>query len=327
MRNKFLIISDYPLLELSDMEECLLVMENLSVRGFRGGPRLELDFNHLALMTRKIAEYHSAQFAMRILNDPKLEVLKSGITPLPWKSNSLNNVFEVIYRAAFDRMFSYLDANPEFHDTQEMREEVNLLREKFGKDPVSFLELFRQDDPAYSVIQHGDYNRNNVLFQYSPDNPETPTDLRMIDFQETRYGSPAFDLFFFYYMSSTSELREKHWDELLHLYHDSVWGQLKKILNCDDSDERLGPYTYDNFQKHFARFAFYGTMVTIHFLPWMDADPEEVKVVNDEFTRNMMSDKCRDLLLKLGGEVSDRKVALALQHACSRGYLSFIRNI
>lgn len=312
--------------ELSAIDECLLAMEDLSVKGFKGGPRLQLDYNHLTLMIRKIAQYHSVQFAMRIENDPMLETLKSGITSLPWKSQGdpAENVYEIIYGAAFQRMFDYLDRNPELINSPQMKEEVELLRERFGKDPVSFLELFREDDKAFSVIQHGDYNRNNVLFQYSAD---TPTDLRIIDFQEVRYGSPAFDLFFFLYMSTTPELRDKHWDEFLHLYHNEIWQHLKDLLKCTDSDPRLQPYSFESFEKHFHRFAFYGPLVTIQFLPWMDAPEEELEPLSSEFETDMKSEKFKSLLLSVGGDSSNRKIAQALQHACSRGYLSFLKDL
>lgn len=315
--------------ELSDMDECVLAMENLAVDGFKGGPRLRLDIDHLTLMVKKIAQYHSVQYAMRIENDPKLEAMRQGLTTLRWKipGDPKDNVYEIIYGAGFERMFEYLDRHPELLNTPQMKEEVGILRQRYEKDPVTFLEMFREDDKAFSVIQHGDYNRNNVLFQYSAEDPEKPMALRMIDFQETRYGSPTADLFFFLYMSTTVEVRARHWDELLRLYYTGIRENLKDLLKCDDSDERLAQYSCANFEKHFRRFAFYGTMVTIHFLPWMDCKPEEVELLSEEFTHNMKSDKCHQMLLSVGGDASNQRVAEALQHACSRGYLSFIKNL
>lgn len=305
-------------------------MENLAVSGFRGGPRLQLDMNHLTLMVRTIAQYHSVQYAMRIEKDPELDNLKSEIVPCQWRDPGQNsqNIFDVVYQAAFQRMFDYLDRNPEMYNSDRMKEEVGLLRENFYKDPVTLLERFIEDDKPFSVIQHGDYNRNNVQFQYSSSGGvEQPTALRMFDFQECRYGSPCFDLFFFLYMSTTAELRERHWDDLLQMYHRQVWQHLKDLLNCTDSDPRLDQYSFDNFQKHFARYAFYGAMVTIHFLPWMDCSTEEAEKLSTEFTNDMKSQAFKDILLIAGGDASNKKVALALQHACSRGYLSFIKDL
>lgn len=302
-------------------------MENLSVSGFKGGPRLELDMNHLTIMVRTIAQYHSVQYAMRIEKDPELDNLKSKIVPCLWRDpgETSTNVFDVIYQSAFQRMFDYLDRNPDMYNSPQMTEEVGLLRKYYGEDPIALMDRFIEDDKAFSVIQHGDYNRNNVLFQYG--GVEEPKALRMFDFQECRYGSPCFDLFFFFYMSTTAELRERHWDDLLQMYHSQVWQHLKELLNCTDSDPRLDQYSFANFQKHFARFAFYGTMVTIHFLPWMDCSTEEAEMLSTEFTKDMKSQKFKEVLLIAGGDASNKKVALALQHACNRGYLSFIKEV
>ena len=297
--------------------------------GFRNGPRNEMDFPHLKLMLKTISEYHATQYAMRILQDPMLETLKQELITLRWKEpeDSPKNLFEFVYPPAVERMFDYLDRHPEMCNTTQMKEEVDIMRSRFAKDPVALLELFREDDKKFSLILHGDYNRNNVLFQYSPENPETPISLRMIDFQEVRYASPAIDIFFFLYMSTSAEFRESHWDDLLRLYHENVWNHLKELVKCDDSDPRLQDYSYENFLKHFKRFAFYGAMVAIQFLPWMDADPAELEPLANEFTHDMKSEKARQLMLAIGGDEANRKVALAVQHACSQGYLSFLRDL
>lgn len=315
--------------DLSDIDECILVMENISLSGFKNGPRLEMDMEHLNVMLLTIAEYHAVQYAMRIVKDPMLEVLKRGLTTLRWKepAGSIPNLFEVLYPPAFDRMFDYMDRHPEIYPNEEIKKDIDLMRQKYGKDPVALLELFREDDEKFSLILHGDYNRNNVLFKYSDEDPETPIALRMIDFQEVRYASPAIDLFFFFYMSTSAAFREKHWDELICIYQTAVWNHLKEMLKCDDSDPRLQDYSLENFSKHFSRFAFYGTMVTIQFLPWMDADPLELEPLSAEFTRDMKSEKCKQLLLSVGGDASNKKVAEAVIHAASQGYLSFIKHL
>lgn len=315
---------------LSSIDECIIAMENMSVSGFRSGPRLTLDMAHLQLMLKTISEYHAIQYAMRIEGDPQLDVLKKELVTLRWKEppGSVPNLFEVFYPPAFQRMFEYFDNHPEVYTNASMKEDIELMRKRFGEDPVALLELFREDDPKFSVILHGDYNRNNVLFQYESENSNRPIALRMIDFQEARYASPAIDLFFFFYMSTTAEFREQHWDDLLRFYHDGVWRHLKELLKCDnDSDARLQDYTYDKFLGHFSRFAFYGVMVTIQFLPWMDADPKELEPLAAEIVRDMKSELCRKYMLAVGGAASNLKVAQAVQHACNQGYLSFLRDL
>jgi len=68
----------------------------------------------------------------------------------------------------------------------------------------------------FSVVCHGDFNRNNVLFRY--DEAGLPADVLLFDFGTPRYGSPALDLSFFLYMNTTQSLRESRLDDLLNAY-------------------------------------------------------------------------------------------------------------
>lgn len=44
----------------------------------------------------------------------------------------------------------------------------------------------------------------------------------MIDFQLSRYASPALDIAFFIYSCTTEELRAQYYDDLLKTYHDNL---------------------------------------------------------------------------------------------------------
>jgi len=40
-------------------------------------------------------------------------------------------------------------------------------------------------------------------------------------------------------------------------------------LTEDQVDELLQKYSFERFIAHFKRYAFYGSMVCMHFLPWL----------------------------------------------------------
>lgn len=307
------------------MDESILVMDNISSEGFRSGPRLQLDLPHFQVMMKTIAEYHSLTYAMRIAKDPRLEQLKSGLITLAWvePDKTKHNFYNTLYGIAFERLFAYVKRKPDSIQGT-MKQELNAIRTRFLDEPSAFLEMFREDDPLFSVILHGDYNRNNVLYKYNEETGD-PEELRMIDFQEVRYASPAIDIFFLLYMSSTPELRESHWDELIKLYHSTIITNLVLMLDCkDETDPRLEPYSYANFQRHFARFAFYGMLVTLQFLPWMDSPNHECEALSAEFERDMTSEKFRVLATEIGGDSSNEKVIQGIQHASKMGYLKFL---
>ncbi|KAL9698468.1 hypothetical protein quinque_001909 [Culex quinquefasciatus] len=174
---------------------------------------------------------------------------------------------------------------------------------------------------GFSVILHGDYNRNNVLFKYENDKP---VDIRMFDFQENRYGTPAIDLIFFMCMSMPTGLRERFWYPLLEQYHDSLMSTLQDILKCDVNDPRLKPYSYDNFKKHLQRYGMYGGMIAVHFLPWMICPEEECAQLAFHFANDMYSPEMKHWLNIAGGDAVDIRLTEVFRHLSVQGYLDIV---
>lgn len=81
---------------------------------------------------------------------------------------------------------------------------------------VTLRRALEPSEPT-SVLCHGDFNRNNMLFRYDGDTGR-PTDVLLFDFGTPRYGSPALDLSFMLYMNTSRQLRDRQWDELLDIY-------------------------------------------------------------------------------------------------------------
>jgi Ecdysteroid kinase-like family len=232
--------------ELSTIDEAVLVLENLTPKGYRSGPKLNLDEPHLMLMVKTIARYHSLTYALRVVKDPMLDQLIAGIKPLRFvEPNGANNLYTAVYKIAMDRLFDFLDKSPEYLTDPKFAKDLEKFRTKYGSAPLELMETFRSDEQPFSVILHGDYNRNNVLFKYEqPDGFENPIDMKMIDFQEIRYGSPALDLSFFMFMNIHQDLRPKVWEKLLKCYHETMFQSLVSVVGCDANDERLFPYRF-----------------------------------------------------------------------------------
>lgn len=322
-----LYFGDYNLYpSLSDTYESILAVENLKVLGFRNGPRLELDKQHIFMMTKTIAEYHSLTYAMRINKDPKLWELKKGIKPLPFNEpDGSKNIFYIIYRIGLDRFFEYLDRSPEHQEPEQFRQDMEVLRKKFMENPTDIMDRMMVDDKAWSVILHGDYNRNNIMFKYEKETGyENPLELRMIDFQLIRYGSPACDISFYLYFNMTPELREEIWDDVLKYYHDNLIASLATILHVPKFDHMLKGYSYENFLKHISNHMFYGTMICFHFLPWMMCSEEECNKLSGLFEKDMLSKEFYDYGLIAGGDEPNLRMTLAAKHASSKGYTKFL---
>ncbi|XP_058452726.1 uncharacterized protein LOC131431180 [Malaya genurostris] len=305
----------------SNQYETILVMENISFDGFKSGPRNDLDEDHLILMAKKIAQFHACTYAMRLTNDKHLDQLIQGITPLNYvDGDKIFHSYAVLFRLGLDRIFQYLEKHPNLLDSKQFKLDMTNLKNKYAKEPIHLMQKFLKRD-EYSVILHGDYNRNNVLFKYENGKP---TDLRMIDFQENRYGTPSIDLTFFMCMSMPTGLRERLWNPLLKQYHDSLIMTLTGILKCKPDDQRLEPYTFENFQKHLSKFGLYGGIVAAHFLPWMICPEEECAQLSFHFAKDLNSPEMKHWTMVCGGEAVDKRLVEIFRHLSQQGYFSIL---
>ncbi|XP_062563763.1 uncharacterized protein LOC134226790 [Armigeres subalbatus] len=305
----------------SSMYETILVMENMTMDGFKNGPRNDLDEAHLTLMAKRIAEFHACTYALKIMDEESINTLVEGIIPLNFiKDGQLFKSYAAMFRNGLERIFGYIDEHPEHYNSEQFKTDMAELRSKYGKEPIRLMQKFLQRD-EYSVILHGDYNRNNVLFKYENGNP---VDIRMFDFQENRYATPSIDLTFFMCMSMVTGFREQFWTALLKCYHGSLIDTLIDILKCDKNDPRLETYSYNNFMDHMKKFGLYGAMVAGHFLPWMLGSKEECALLAEASWRDIESAEMKHLTMVAGGEAVTKRLVEIFQHMSELGYFSIV---
>lgn len=95
-----------------------------------------------------------------------------------------------------------------------------------------------------ACILHGDYWTNNFMFHY--DDAGKPDSLKMVDYQIARLGHPLNELLFFFYTSTTTEMRSEHMICLFHIYFDT----LKKDLELLDVDLE---YSFEDFLQEYKK--------------------------------------------------------------------------
>lgn len=317
--------ADYKIIpELGDDKETILALENLKPSGYRLGPRIDLDEKHLRMMIKHIAPFHAVNYAMRIKGDPMLKTLKDGMIPLSFLQQDGIEMesYKILYTIALERFFNLAEKKKSFQENKEFMEMLKKFKSQSLDRPMILMQKFLEIDDVFSIIAHGDYNRNNVLFQYDQvEGYDDPKCIKMIDFQETRYATPAVDLAFFMYMNMHASLRPLIWDSLLELYHETLTTSLSDILKCQKDDARLAPYSFDNFLNHFKKFAFYGTMVGIHFIPWMACPEDQCQRMSDLFENDIRSPELRQLAQVCGGADVDERITSHVLHAFEKGYM------
>ncbi|XP_049311898.1 uncharacterized protein LOC105228483 isoform X1 [Bactrocera dorsalis] len=328
------------------VRESVLVLEHLKPRGYVLGPRLYLTREHLLPMCRTIGQYHAISYALRLIDPTQLESLKSEIVTLPFINDAdprdaQDNFYRYLYRAAFDRFYDFFDRKIDGNtfdkqnaDDLKLIERLRDLRAKYIEEPTRLLEKIRtgvvvnEQDKHFGAILHGDYNRNNVLFRYEAQEAgdtvaSKVADVKMIDFQEMRYGSPCLDLSFFMYMNTTEETRDAIWQEMLQTYHTNMFNTLQAAVkgNASVDAAQLATYSFEAFQAHFKRYAFYGVMICLHFLPWMLSSEEECAKISHLFETNLRGEEFHRVSIEIGGDEVNMRLLAVLRHACKMGYM------
>jgi hypothetical protein len=90
-------------------------------------------------------------------------------------------------------------------------------------------ELVKPNSP-FSIPNHGDAWGPNFLYRYDTADKNRPSDIRLLDFQLMRLGTPILDMLFFLYSVTTYEERDNGgWDKILKHYHDSVCSAISSL--------------------------------------------------------------------------------------------------
>jgi len=160
----------------------------------------------------------------------------------------------------------------------------------------------------FSVVCHGDFNRNNVLFRY--DEVGLPADVLLFDFGTPRYGSPALDLSFFLYMNTTQSLRESRLDDLLNAYCLTLAESVPFGVRVPNKAE---------LDSEMSKCAFLGLAHALFFLPHqLDSDATYPEGMDEEETT--------EWLLQLGGDTATDRVADLVQHTVDMEYTNVLRS-
>lgn len=183
-----------------------------------------------------LGQYHALSFALRDKNPEEFKRLGNIL-----KETYYHDKFRTWYAGFLKGMILVgSDAvSKEYGGTL-----VEKKMQEFVGDESKFYNTLsdlcaRQNE--YSVFCHGDCWMPNFLISYQEINGEKiPAQIKIIDYQLARLASPATDISFFIYSCTLQDLREKHYDELIKIYHESLSDLLIK-LNCNP--QKLFPFT------------------------------------------------------------------------------------
>lgn len=203
--------------------ECL-ILEDLGVDNFVMLDRLtdEITADHVKLVMRALGKFHALSFALKDQQPEKFKELSSQLV-------------EIFYRVDNENIRKFLDP---------FGPGVIKLAESMGDDHITekIRELFTGDmcqkladlvdgshAEPYAVIGHSDCWNNNTLFKF--DENHNPVEMRLLDFQISRYVSPVYDLIHYIFNCTQKELRDQHYEDFLKVYHSSLSDHLERYIN------------------------------------------------------------------------------------------------
>lgn len=280
-------LNAFPELLTSDMEiPEVLIMADMKARGYVMRNRTEfLDLNHVELVMKEYGKFHGLFYALKELRPEESQKLYEAMPEnffskmdfdSPAASKSVDSSNEKVMKALL----------PEDVKARERFEE-------YTKDTMK--KIIKTLEPTaagkYAVINHGDSWVNNMLFLYDKTGSvqsQPPSQVCLLDFQLSRIASPALDLSYFIFTCTDKKLREKHFDDMLKLYHNAMRDLLKGFsLDVDDF------LTLPELHQQMRLFSLFGIHMTIGVTHLMLSDQEEIpdfqnmKINDDDLEETM----------------------------------------
>lgn len=203
-----------------------LVLEDLRSKKLSNINRLKgFNMKQMHCVLEKLAEFHAASAVLQQRNGAYPEDFQRIYLPANYNRSKSYQARVQSYKKA---MAQWGFSNPEQYISRIVSEELliifcTLKSALFSLQPTadqfvqSAARCFQNDPQEFKVLNHGDLWSGNILLSNSL--ACDIKDLRFVDFQRCKWGSPAQDLWELIICSSHHSLRIKHFDYFVRIYH------------------------------------------------------------------------------------------------------------
>lgn len=256
--------------------EFYIVMEDIRQRQFKLHDRNQpLRMEHVRILFEQLGRFHGLSFAMRDQQPELFQSLADGLTGDIWLQMTDEEFMRKMITAGYDSALSMLKSDR--HLTCIKRLRAGWLHE--------WRRCLRKGAAGrWTVIGHGDCWNNNLMFSGSEGDP---TEIRILDWQQTRFGSPMLDVMYFLFTSTDRQLRDQHMEQLLADYHRAC---STLIRACGSDAERL--FSFADVRQQIKEFGVHGFSLAPMFVGIMVSRSENINDV-DEYA-NAMAEQIRN---------------------------------
>lgn len=235
--------------------ERMLVFHDLKSLNFTMANRQTgLDFNHCALIMKKIGKFHAASMPYSETNKDVLDKYFHFNMFNPALENHTDCI-SVIFENGLKTLISVAEETWTDFDPK-ILEKLKLLLPVY----VTKLEacLTQKFDDGFKVLNHGDLWCNNMLFKYNKQSGIVE-DVVFVDYQISYYSSPGIDLNYAISNCPDLETRDRT-NELIDIYYSSLKETLQSI-------EYSRIPTLADVQHEIKRMEFFSLVSVISILP------------------------------------------------------------
>ncbi|KAK9512710.1 hypothetical protein O3M35_001075 [Rhynocoris fuscipes] len=231
----------------------LIVLDDLAKYGYIMVDRTKgLDWKHSELVVRGLAKFHAITAILYQKGLINMDIYQNHIYSK--ENTSLIRIQRKCYEMLAREMETKWGTGWKAM-SYKIRDEIVPNINKLIKKLTEF------DKSKFNALCHGDFWVNNVLFKYGLDGV-TPISIKLLDFQQSYFNSPAFDLKHFLATSISMELRNVHENRLTQMYYDSLMKELESYKYDGPAINSL-----KEFEEEMKRLDLYGLTVQLIVLP------------------------------------------------------------
>lgn len=233
-------------------DDATIIMENLRDDGYRVCERRNfLDFDHCMFTVQTLARFHAKSLALKLEKFSTFEKLVGPLKELIFPESSTECAGESI-NGCVRVSLKYLKTIE--HPTNEINDMIGFLEKNDDKFFDIVKALINSPKTGFDCIAHGDTWINNLLYKH--DDKGKVIDMKFIDYQIIRYGSPSLDFLYFMYTSANPMVLEKHYDHLAEIYYDSLIRNLQ-ALGLENIENREG-FSLKSWKDELQKYSIYG---------------------------------------------------------------------
>nr|CAD7406650.1 unnamed protein product [Timema cristinae] len=276
----------------------VIVLEDLQPAGFRMcdlaggvGPRAQQTCATGA--SEELARYHALSLAMKLLEPEAFLRTRHQIREVIFVQEAahlFSPSLETACKMAIGGLrISALQAGDDGGPL--LLKAVKALEGQRGTIFNKMVGLVKPSEP-FSVITHGDFWINNILFRYKEEGGGRPAveDVRLLDLQVARYCSPAIDILHFLYTSTFWDIRRRHYQELLRAYHQSLTAAFQRLVRGSPHEGEV-PMTLRELRREVTRCEMYGLFAGMWIMTAVTADVDNLPDVGSYRLEDFYSDE------------------------------------